>query len=183
MSSDQAGQAARIKVWSLWVRLSHWLLAGIVGFNVFNESGPLHRYAGYVATGTVALRLLYGLMRPQGDHARLRLPGWQALCSHVIDLSRGRVHRELGHNPAGMLMALILWALVLSLGVTGWMSQLDRYWGEEWLTDIHETLAEALQICVLAHLAGVIVMSLLQRESLVKAMLTGRKAAIDRARR
>lgn len=167
-----------VPVWHPLVRLSHWLVAGIVGFNLLNESGPVHRYAGYVAVSTVVLRLLFGLTRPAGDPARISLPRWAGLRTHLSELQHGQVQRSLGHNPAGMCMALLLWALLLGLGLTGWLSQTDAYWGEEWLTDTHEWLADALQACVLIHLAGVIVMSRLQRESLVKAMITGRKPGL-----
>jgi len=55
------------------------------------------------------------------------------------------------------------------------MTQLDAYWGDDWLIDTHEWLAYVLQACVLLHWAGVIVMSRLQGENLLKAMITGRK--------
>lgn len=162
-------------VWSGAVRLSHWLLAALVLFNLFNDTGPTHRYAGYVAALTVLLRLGYGLSRPRGDFARADLPAPSALKQHVTELKSGQVHRSLGHNPAGMLMAWLLWLLVLALGVSGWMTQLDAYWGEDWVIDTHEVIARVLQGCILMHWAGVLVMSRLQQENLLRAMITGRK--------
>ena len=173
--TPQAKESATVPVWHVLVRVSHWLVAAIVLFNLFNESGPMHRYAGYVAFAVVMARLAVGLTRPADDVAHVGLPLWSALHQHLSDLRHGRVHRSLGHNPAGLCMALVLWLLVLLLGLTGWMSRLDRFWGEAWLTDIHELLAETLQICVAVHVVGVIVMSRLQKENLLKAMITGRK--------
>ncbi|HEX5356910.1 MAG TPA: cytochrome b/b6 domain-containing protein [Aquabacterium sp.] len=163
-------------VWTAAVRLSHWLLAGLVLFNLFNETGPMHRYAGYVAALTVALRLAYGLSRSRGDFAHVGLPAPSLLMQHLRELRTGRVHRSLGHNPAGMLMAWLLWLLVLALGVSGWMTQLDAYWGEDWLIETHEAIAWVLQGSVLVHWAGVLIMSRLQKENLLRAMITGRKA-------
>jgi cytochrome b len=162
-------------IWSRLVRLSHWLMAAGVLFNLFNETGPLHRYVGYAVAAVTVLRLSWGLTRPRADHAHVGWPGLAALREHLQGLREGHVHRSLGHNPAGMCMALLLWALVLALGVSGWMTQLDAYWGEDWLIDTHEWLAYALQACLLMHWAGVIVMSRLQGENLLKAMITGRK--------
>lgn len=164
-----------VPVWNALVRLSHWLVAAIVLFNLFNESRMPHRYAGYVALGVVVLRLAYGLTRPSGDAAHVGLPVWAEVRQHLSELRRGQVHRSLGHNPAGLCMALLLWLLVMLLGITGWLSQQDRFWGEAWLADIHEGLAQVLRVCVLLHLAGVIVMSRLQKENLLGAMVTGRK--------
>ena len=171
----QTDEQATVPVWHAVVRVSHWLVAAIVLFNLFNESGALHRYAGYVAISVVVARLVHGLTRPVGDVAHIGLPLWSELRQHLSDLRHGRVHRTLGHNPAGLCMALLLWLLVMLLGLTGWMSRLDQFWGEAWLTDTHALLAQALQICVVLHWLGVIVMSRLQKENLLKAMITGRK--------
>lgn len=180
--ADGSKGRAEVLVWNLFVRLSHWVVAAIVLFNFFNDTGALHRNLGYAAAAIVALRVAYGLMRARDDAAHVGLPRPSALIEHVHGLWRaqpGQAHRVLGHNPAGLCMALLMWALVLALGATGWMTQLDAYWGEDWLINLHTWLARALQLCVLGHWAGVIVMSWLQRENLVKAMVTGRKAALD----
>jgi len=164
-----------VPVWSLFVRLSHWLVAALVLFNLFNESGLVHRYAGYAAAAVVLARVLWGLARPRSDPAHVGLPGWRDLQQHLRGLMQGDPPHSLGHNPAGLLMALLLWALVLGLGVTGWLSQLDAYWGEDWPIDLHQYIAQALQACVLLHWAGVLLMSRLQKENLARSMLTGRK--------
>lgn len=164
-----------MQVWHGAVRLCHWLLATLVLFNLFNDTGPTHRYAGYVAALTVCLRLAFGLSRPRGDFAHVGLPTPSLLKQHLLDLKAGQVHRSLGHNPAGMIMAWLLWLLVLALGVSGWMTQLDAYWGEDWVIDMHEAIAWVLQGCILIHWTGVVVMSRLQKENLVRAMITGQK--------
>lgn len=168
-------EAHTVPVWSGFIRLSHGLVAAIVLFNLLNDTGPLHRYAGYAAAGTTLCRLIYGRLVRRDDVAHVGLPYWAALRQHMRDLRHRHVKPSLGHNPAGMLMALLLWGLVLALGLTGWMTQLDVFWGEDWLINTHEYLAWALQACVLGHWAGVLVMSRLEGQNLAKAMLTGRK--------
>ena len=72
-------------------------------------------------------------------------------------------------------MMLLLMALVLSLGLTGWMQGTDAFFGEDWLQDLHETLANALVIPAGLHAAAALVMGRLERTRLVKAMVTGIK--------
>jgi cytochrome b len=74
-------------------------------------------------------------------------------------------------------MVWLLWSLVLLLGLTGWMTRLDAFWGNETLHEVHAWLAHALVAAVAVHLAGVAAMSWRWRENLVRAMITGRKRA------
>lgn len=169
-------------LWSPLVRLTHWGVAGLVLFNLFNDTGRVHRWAGYVAAALVVCRLIYGARQRRLSPARIRIPPLHEVWGHLADLLAGRAHPTRGHNPVGMWAALIMWALVLSLGVTGWMTQLDRYWGEDWLLDLHEGLAESLQIVVLIHWAGVATMSVLLKQNLVRAMVTGRPSSVKTER-
>ncbi|HEX5312837.1 cytochrome b/b6 domain-containing protein [Aquabacterium sp.] len=164
-------------VWSPLVRLTHWGVAALVLFNLFNETGRIHRWGGYAAAALVVCRLLYGLLRPDHDPASIRIPGPAALKEHLKAMGQKTLTPSHGHNPVGMWAALIMWALILALGITGWMSQLDRYWGEEWLEELHEGFADVLMGVVVVHWLGVISMSLLLKQNLVRAMLTGGEQA------
>ena len=77
-------------------------------------------------------------------------------------------------------MVWLLWALVLLLGVTGWISRLDAFWGDDGIRAIHAALAQALLFAVAVHLSGVATMSWRWRENLVAAMLSGKKRPLDR---
>ncbi|MGE5451735.1 MAG: cytochrome b/b6 domain-containing protein [Acidobacteriota bacterium] len=163
-------------LWSPLVRLTHWGMAALVLFNLFNDTGRVHRWAGYTALALVVCRLVYGVRQRRLSPARIRIPSISEVWVHVSDLLAGRAHPSRGHNPVGMWAALIMWGLVLSLGVTGWLSQLDRYWGDDALLDLHSTLAQALQIMILIHWIGVASMSVLLKQNLVRAMVTGKSA-------
>jgi cytochrome b len=54
--------------------------------------------------------------------------------------------------------------LITALGVTGWMARLDAFWGDDWLIDLHQGLANVLLGCVAVHLAGVVLMPPAARE-------------------
>jgi len=68
-----------------------------------------------------------------------------------------------------------LMALVLSLGVTGYMQGSDAFWGEEWVQELHEALASTLIAFAGLHALAAIVMGRIERTNLVAAMVTGVK--------
>ena len=89
----------------------------------------------------------------------------------------GTERRYLGHNPLGGWMIVTLLATLAEVCATGWLATTDRYWGVEWVQELHEICAEALLALVALHVAGVVLESLRHRENLARAMITGRKAA------
>lgn len=166
-----------IRVWDLPVRLFHWLLVGAIALAFVSSEensalAPWHITAGWVAAILIAFRLVWGVMG--GEHARFSgfvRPG-KAL-SHLADLAKGRAKRSLGHNPAGGIAVLLLIGTVAAVVATGWAALRG---GEE---DLHEGLAWLLLGLIGVHVAAVIATSILSRENLVRAMVTGRKKAAD----
>jgi cytochrome b len=171
-SADEDRTRAGVLVWDAVVRLHHWLLAGLVIFcTLQDDGGRVHRLAGYAAAGVVVMRLLWAaLVRGHGSLAALK-PSIAATMAFV----RARAPRCIGHDPLGLWMVWLLWSLVLLLALTGWMSRLDAFWGDERVQDVHAWLADALLAAVALHLLGVGVMSWRWRENLPATMVTGRK--------
>lgn len=160
----------RVYVWDRVVRLVHWSLAALVLANLFLLEGPAHRWAGYAALALVGLRLAWGIA---GSPPARFAAWWPTLARLRAHFSGNRIPR--GHNPLGALMVLTLLALVVALGATGGLMRTDAYWGEEWLEDLHLTLANTLLACIGLHIAGVMAASLKWRINLPRAMLTGWK--------
>ena len=161
-----------VLVWDVAVRLHHWTLAGLVIFcSIQDDGGQVHRTAGYAAVGAVVTRLLWAVLaKGHGRLAALKPSGTATLV-----YLRARAPHCIGHDPLGLWMVWLLWLLVLALGMTGWMSRLDIFWGDERLQHIHAWLANALLAAVALHLLGVGVMSWWWRENLSATMVTGRK--------
>lgn len=170
-----------VKTWDIWVRFTHWSVAGIVAWNLFGPTDPLHRILGYIAAGLVMSRIVWGFVGT--THARFS--AWWPTPSHLKDylrsLAAGKRQHHLSHNPLGGLMALMLWLLILALAASGWLMRIDAFWGEDWPHDLHTWLSIALQICVGVHILAAIVMSVWTRENLIGAMLIGVKR--DRAQK
>lgn len=61
------------------------------------------------------------------------------------------------------------------LTCAGWLSTTDRFWGVDWVQEVHELVGNLVLVLIGLHLLGVIASSWLSRENLMRAMITGRK--------
>ncbi len=177
MKPDTAPLAQPVKVWDPFVRLFHWSLVSCVLLNQFvlEEGKTAHEWTGYVASALVLARVAWGFIGSR--HARFAdfFPTPSRLGRHFAALRQGQHPQYAGHNPLGALMMLALMAIVLALGLTGWMQTTDAYFGEEWLQELHEWLANGLLVAAGLHAAAAIVMGRIERVNLVRAMVTGVK--------
>lgn len=168
---------AGVRVWDLFVRLFHWSLVACVlaNFFVIDNGETVHQWLGYGASALVLARVVWGFIGPR--HARFEsfFPTPARLRAHVQALLHGHADAHLGHNPLGALMMLALMALVLGLGLTGWLQTTDQFWGVDWLEDVHEALAQGLVALAGLHALSALVMGRIERTRLIRAMVTGVK--------
>ena len=161
-----------VVVWGAAVRLLHWTLAALVVFDfVVDDGGPVHRGVGYVAAAAVVLRLARAAFA-NGEQGMAAL---KPSLDRTFAYLRNGTPRTIGHDPLGLWMVWLLWTLVVLLGVTGWMTHLDAFWGDDRVQAVHAVLAYVLLAAAVLHVAGVATMSWRWRENLPKAMITGRK--------
>jgi len=192
-----------VKVWDIAVRVGHWSLVALFTVAYLSGEGELetlHAWAGYAILGIVALRILWGFVGTQ--HARFSdfVTGWRTTAAYARSLLSLRPKHYLGHNPLGGWMII---ALLATLLVVCW-SGLEAYavegkgpLAQSSLTpvaaahadddkrkdgkrenlweDVHEVLANFCLLLVILHVGGAIGASLIHRENLVRAMVTGRK--------
>lgn len=174
--AEAVRETGSIRVWDAVVRITHWSVAAIVCYDLIDDSGDeVHRLLGYVAAGLVLFRILWGFIG--SEHARFSawLPRPAGVLAYARALARRRAPRFVSHTPLGAVMMLAMWALILALGVTGWMSRLDPFWGEDWPIDIHRWLSNTLLALIVAHVLAAILFSVVGKENLIGAMVTGRK--------
>lgn len=166
-----------VTVWDRFIRIFHWSLAACVltNFFVIDDGEPLHRWVGYTACALVLARVVWGFIGPR--HARFSdfFPTPARILRHLADLFSGATDHHDGHNPVGALVMLTMLAVVLSLGLTGFLQTTDAFWGAEWLQELHEMLASTLIVFAGIHAAAAVVMSHLERTNLIAAMITGVK--------
>lgn len=164
----------RIRVWDLPLRLFHWLLVLAIALAFVSSEGdsPLNQWhvlSGWVAGILIVFRLAWGIVG--GEHSRfVDFVRPSRIGEHVRDLLARRSAPELGHNPLGGMSVVVLLALTAVTVGTG-------AFGGEAAEDVHELAAWTLLGFVGLHIAAVVAMSLLERENLVRAMVTGSKPA------
>ena len=169
--------ASSILVWDLPVRLGHGLMAAgfVIAWLTAKGHGlkRVHIAAGAMVFATVLFRLVWGRVGSRtarfGDFVR----GPGAAFNYLKSLREGKAKPTLGHNPAGGLAIVTMFALVLAAGTSGWLA--FNKIGGHGLKSVHDFVVHALLAVVLVHLLGVFVGSRVHGESLVQAMVTGRK--------
>ena len=164
-------------VWDWPLRVWHWALAVLVLIACVtpNTQDSLHRFAGYSVIGLLAFRLVWGFFGTR--HSRFERIGvkLRAAPNYLRNLLRGNTGRYLGLNPAGAVLLVAMLALLAISTVSGAMQVTVRFFGVWWVEDTHAYSSNAIIVLAGLHVLGTILMSVLQRENLVRAMFTGRK--------
>ena len=158
--------------------MTHWTVAaGITANLLFTHKGSeLHQYVGYTVVGLVVLRLLWGLVGTRYARFRDCFPTPSRIKRHLSDLSARRSDEyPLGHNPLAAIMMFSLWAVIIGLGVSGYLMEAKIFGSRDVLEAIHEILANSLYLLVPLHIAAAIAMSYWERRNLIKSMITGNK--------
>jgi cytochrome b len=169
----------RMLVWDIPTRVFHWLL-------VFSFSGAfltaeseryrdIHVVLGYTLLGLIAFRLVWGFVGSRYAQFRSFLFKPREIATYALSILKAKPAHYVGHNPAGSLSVFLLLALGSAVGISGYVVFQDI--GGDALTELHEMVAYFMLTVVALHLAGVLVSSLLHRENLVRAMITGYKSA------
>ena len=184
-----------VKVWDLPTRVFHWCLVAAILLAYFTSAGrpsgflfALHLIGGYGVVLLLAFRLAWGVFG--GEYARFAsfLRGWTAVKEHARSLLERAPVRSLGHNAIGGWMIMLMLATLLVIvttgllaeGITGGAGPLSAVLPTELVKPVgavHKWLGDAILVIAGIHAAGVLGESLLNRENLVRAMITGRKYA------
>ena len=112
-SSSAQPSARPVRVWDFPTRAFHWMLAVLVGFSWYsgNRAGSWlewHFWSGYAVLALLLFRVAWGFVG--GAWARfssfVRGPG--AAFHHIQDLFSPRDMRDIGHNPIGGWMVIVI---------------------------------------------------------------------------
>ena len=195
-----------IPVWDPLVRVFHWTLV-ISFCAAYLSEGELfeavqdrlsgeglqlvHVWAGYLIAGLLLWRVVWGFVGPR--HARFSdfVRGPRESFCYLKDALTLRATRYLGHNPAGGAMIVALLLSLAATVVTGMaLYGADKAMGPlaallvessdatiDAIKEAHEAATNCTLLLVAGHLLGVVWESLLHRENLVRAMISGRKRA------
>jgi cytochrome b len=174
----------RTRVWDLPVRIFHWTLAlSFAGAYLLGDSERwrnVHVTLGYTVLGLLVFRFVWGFAGTV--HARFGSFAYSPVAAlrFLRDELTGRARHYLGHNPAGSWAVYGLLLLGAATGVSGLL--MFNGIGGEAFEEVHEVCANAWLALVVVHIAGIVFSSVMQRQNLVRAMVTGYKGATPDAR-
>lgn len=182
----------RVRVWDLPVRLFHWLLVILVAIAAFTKIGGreswmgIHVAAGYGIVALLAFRFVWAAFGSRYSHIASFAYGPRAVFDYLRGLVMLRPKHHIGHNPAGAVMIYALAAVLVGIVVTGLISLggeekqgplagLVGYDLGNGAKLLHHVLVNLLLAMIGAHVVGVAVESLLHRDHLIRAMISGWK--------
>lgn len=171
-----------VKLWDPLVRLFHWSIAGIFIANYFfNEAGDSwHQWLGYIAVLWLVVRFFWGFYGSGAARWADFFPTRARLKSHIEALITGKNYHRMGHSPLGGLVMIFMMLCILCLGVTGFMmAEIDYFWGEDWIENVHSWIANALLTLVIIHIVAALFESYRLKENLALSMITGQRQRRD----
>jgi cytochrome b len=133
----------------------------------------IHYAFGYSAIALVVFRLVWGVVGTRYARFTQFIKRPSETMSYIKYLLTGKKHIGLGHNPAGAFVMTSLMTLILLIGLTGYWI-VKEFLGDV-MSEVHETFSSLALMLIVIHVAGAITMSFLQKENLIKSMITGKK--------
>jgi len=180
----------KIVVWDVPTRLFHWFTVMLVAaaYAAWRLNWmDWHAYAGYALLALVVFRLLWGFFGSEtARFARFLAAPRRAAC-HLVQLLRREPDPQVGHNPAGGWMVLLLLALLLAETLTGIytnndiadvgpFTELTPAPVANFISTLHDVLWQALLVAVTLHVLAVVLYWAAKRQNLLLPMITGYKA-------
>jgi len=179
--------AARIRVWDLPTRITHWLVALLVAISWWTaETGRLewHRWSGYTLLGLVIFRLYWGFVGSSTAKFAGFVRGPRAIKGYL----QGGWTTTAGHNPLGALSVVALLVLLvaqITLGLfavdvdgieSGPLSLYVSFEAGRVAAHWHCDLFNVLLGLIALHIIAVLYYVFFRKQALVAAMVHGERA-------
>jgi cytochrome b len=178
-----------VQVWDVPIRLFHWLVvllvAGAYATARLNWM-DWHVRIGETLLALVIFRLLWGCFGSETARFRRFLSSPANAWRHLRHVFHREPDLQVGHNPAGGWMVVVLLALLLGETLSGiYLNNDIANEGPltEWvpasianaITALHEILWDALLAAVVLHVLAIGLYAAAKGHNLLTPMLTGRK--------
>ena len=180
-----------IKVWDLFVRLSHWLVVLFVAFawlsaNYGDAEFKWHSLNGYAIFVLVISRVIWGIVGSSSARFSHFVKSPFKVFLYLKELLKGKAPTFLGHNPAGAWMVVILLVTLLFQAVTGMFSSDDILAEGPFtyvvsgkivsiMTGLHHLGFDILMVLVAFHVVAVLFHQFFKKEKLLEGMVRGDK--------
>ncbi len=168
-------------VWDPIVRICHWTL--VISFSVafLTHNSEWQRLtdvnAGYIAATVILIRVIWGFLNTGYAKFESFPPDPERALRYTFKIFKGRARPFVGHNPAGSLVIYLMLGTGIMTVVSGFLVYNDGWLINDpgYLQDLHFFAAWAWLILIASHVTGVITESILHKENLILAMITGIK--------
>ena len=179
----------KIVVWDVPTRLFHWLTVILVAavYATWRLNWmDWHTYAGCALLALVVFRLLWGFFGSETAQFAHFLAAPRRAAGHLAQLLRREPDRQVGHNPAGGWMVVVLLALLLAEALTGIyinndiadvgpFTEITPAPVANLITTLHDVLWQALLVAVTLHVLAIGLYWAAKRQNLLLPMITGCK--------
>jgi cytochrome b len=188
-------QGRTVLVWDLYTRLFHWLIVALVpaAYATWRLNWmDWHVLIGNALLTLLLFRLIWGFVGSETARFARLLASPRCAARHLARLFHREPDEQIGHNPAGGWMVLVLLALLFGETLTGIVVNNDV--ADEGpltgimpaklanlLTDLHAVLWEALLAAMALHVTAIVIYAVAKGHNLLHPMLTGRKWLPDRS--
>jgi cytochrome b len=187
--SERIAELRRVRVWDVPTRLFHWLVMVLVGAAYASwrlNWMEWHVWCGEILLAALLFRLLWGVFG--SDTARFShfvASPMQAL-RHIRSALRREPDRQVGHNPAGGWMVLLLLLLLLGEALTGVyvnndiadvgpLTEMTPARVANAIERLHALIWDALLAAIALHLLAILVYAVNKGQNLLRPMITGVK--------
>lgn len=185
--AEYSGTNSTVVIWDLPLRLFHWALPLLLLVSWGSaEQGVMevHEWSGYTLLALLLFRLLWGLFGSSTARFSSFVRGPAAVRAYLQASRSGSVQPQLGHNPLGGWMVLILLGM-LGLQVTsglfasddegfgGPLTGLVSYSMREGVNSLHEAGFNVLIGLVIVHVLAVLFYMYVRRDNILRPMLSG----------
>jgi cytochrome b len=186
-----ADKTDKIRVWDVPVRLFHWVLVILLAVSYFSGRAgamKLHFWSGWAILTLLLFRIAWGFVGSTTARFSDFVKGPRAGASYLRSLVFGQSTFDVGHNPVGGLMVVVLLLAVLVQVAVGLFSAdtdmgtvngpLANLIPDRWvdrLTHVHHFWVNVLLLLIALHVLAALVYLVWKRQNLTGAMFTGSK--------
>jgi cytochrome b len=184
------GTAPRVVlVWDIPVRIFHWLIVALVAaaYATWRLNWMVwHGWIGYAVLTLVLFRLLWGFFG--GETARFSgfLSAPRTVFQHLKNSFRREPDHQVGHNPAGGWMVVLLLALLLVETLTGVyvandiadegpLTEIVPARAADAIASAHAIVWDVLLAAIVLHVLAIAGFAAIKGQNLLHPMVTGTK--------
>jgi cytochrome b len=176
-------------VWDIPVRVFHWLIVALVAaaYATWRLNWMVsHQWIGYATLTLLLFRLSWGFFGSDTARFSSFLASPLTVLRHLKDPLRREPDHQVGHNPAGGWMVLILIALLLVETLTGVyvandivdegpLTEIMPAWAANAIASSHAIFWDALLAAILLHVLVIAGFAAIKGQNLLRPMITGTK--------